>query len=426
VDRLRVAAHAGGSEGIERRRLRIGFVPLADCAPLVFAKERGHFRRHGLEVELSREVSWASLRDKVAAGALDAAQMLAPMPFAAALGLGGLELPICTGHSLGLGGNAITVSEALYRRLADTDPEALATRPVCATALRDLIERDRDAGLPALRFGIVFPYSTHDLELRYWLASAGIDPDRDMSLRVVAPPLMVQRLEEGHLDGYCVGEPWNALAAARGSGRVLVTKHEIWNHSPEKVFGVAEPWLERHPATHRALLRALIEAAAEIDEPERQLEVAHVLAGESFVDAPVEVLHRSLSAVARGAGPIFHRNAANHPWVSHAMWLLSQMVRWGYIEKPIDLRALARRVYRPDLHREAAADLGLAAPLVDEKVEGAHGAAWLLDEASAPIAMGPDRFFDGLRFDPEEIVEYVERFAISSLRVRVDELAEMN
>ena len=261
----------------------------------MFAKERGHFRRHGLEVELSREVSWATLRDKVAAGALDAAQMLAPMPFAAALGLGGLELPICTGHSLDLDGNAITVSEALYRRLADADPEALATRPVTAAALRELIERDRAAGRPPLRFGIVFPYSTHDLELRYWLASAGIDPDRDVSLRVVAPPFMVQRLEEGHLDGYCVGEPWNALAAARGSGRTLVTKHEIWNHSPEKVLGVAEEWLERHPATHRAMLRALLEAAVEIDDPERRLEVAHVIAGESFVDAPVDVVHRSLA-----------------------------------------------------------------------------------------------------------------------------------
>ena len=424
--RLRSAAHAGGSEGIEKRSLRIGFVPLADCAPLVFAKERGHFRRHGLEVELSREVSWASLRDKVAAGALDAAQMLAPMPFAAALGLGGLELPICTGHCLGLGGNAITVSEALYRRLADADPEALATRPVTASALRELVARDRAAGRPPLRFGIVFPYSTHDLELRYWLASAGIDPDRDVSLRVVAPPLMVERLEAGHLDGYCVGEPWNALAAARGSGRALVTKHEIWNHSPEKVLGVAEAWLERHPATHRALLRALLEAAVEIDDPERRLEVAHVIAGESFVDAPVEVVHRSLAPFGRGAGPVFYRNAATHPWISHATWLLSQMVRWGYIEKPIDLRALARRVYRPDLQREAAADLGLPAPLVDEKVEGAHGSTWLLEEASAPIAMGPDRFCDGLRFDPEQVVDYLERFAISALRVRVDELAEIN
>jgi nitrate/nitrite transport system substrate-binding protein len=425
--RLRISAHSGGHEGIEKRRLRIGFVPLADCAPLVFAKERGHFRRHGLEVELSREVSWATLRDKVATGALDAAQMLAPMPFASTLGLGGLALPICTGLSLDLDGNAITVSEALFRRLAATDPEAQSDRPVRATALRNVIEQDRDAGRPPLRFGVVFPHSTHDLELRYWLASAGIDPDRDVSLRVVPPPFMVARLEEGQLDGYCVGEPWNTLAAHRGSGRTLVTKHEIWNHSPEKVLGVSEEWLERNPATHRAMLGAVLEAAVEVDPPERRLEVAHVIAGESFVDAPVDVLYRSLATVGgAGTAPVFHRNAATHPWTSQAAWLLTQMLRWGYVEKPIDVRALARRVYRPDLHREAAADVGLAAPLVDEKVEGVHDGSWILEEATSPIEMGPDRFFDGLRFDPEQIIGYLESFAISSLRVRIDELADLN
>jgi two-component system, oxyanion-binding sensor len=425
--RIQIGAYAGGSEGIEKRRVRIGFVPLADCAPLVFAKERGHFRRHGLEVELSRETSWATVRDKVAAGALDAAQMLAPMPFASTLGLGSMELPLCTGQSLGLGGNAITVSEVLYRRLADADPDALIGRPLHATALRAVVEQDRETGRPPLRFGIVFPYSTHDLALRYWLASADIDPDRDVSLRVVAPPFMVQRLEEGHLDGYCVGEPWNTLAAARRSGRTLVTQHEIWNHSPDKVLAVSENWLESHPATYRAMLGAVLEAAAYVDDPERRLEVAHVLAGESFVGVPVDVLHRSLSAVGpAGAAPIFHRSAATHPWISHAAWLLLQMLRWGYVEKPIDVRAIARRVYRPDLHREAAADVGLPAPLVDEKTEGRHSGAWLLEEASTPIAMGPDRFFDGLRFDPERIAEYLESFAISSMRVRIDELAESN
>jgi nitrate/nitrite transport system substrate-binding protein len=433
-ERVRARAHAGGSEGIEQRRLRIGFVPLADCAPLVFAKERGHFRRHGLEVELSREVSWATLRDRVATGALDAAQMLAPMPFASTLGLGGIALPMCTGQSLGLCGNAVTVSSELYERLAAADPEALSTRPVRATPLRRLIARDRDAGRPPLRFGVVFPHSCHNLELRYWLASAGIDPDLDVSLRVVPPPFMVTHLEQGRLDGYCVGEPWNALAALRGSGRQLVTKHEIWNHSPEKVLGVTEEWLERNPRTHRALLGALLEAAVEVDAPERKLEVAHVLAGESFVDAPVDALRSSLDGPrasasqeeAPCAAPIFHRNAATHPWVSHGAWLLTQMLRWDYIEKAIDVRALARRVYRPDLHREAAADVGLPAPRVDEKVEGAHAEPWVLTAATAPIAMGADQFFDGVGFDPARVLDYLASFPVSSLRVRLDELAAHN
>jgi nitrate/nitrite transport system substrate-binding protein len=360
--------------------------------------------------------------------------MLAPMPFASTLGLGGFTLPMCTGQSLGLGGNAITVSNRLYERLRAADPDALAARPVRATALRGLIERDREEGRPALRFGIVFAHSCHDLELRYWLASAGIDPDRDVSLRVVPPPFMVAHLEQGRLDGYCVGEPWNALAALRRIGHTLVTVNEIWNHAPEKVIGVTEEWLDRNPRTHRAMLGALLEAAVEIDAPERKLEVAHVLAGESFVDAPVDSLHRSLyepgaspggGAIASSA-PIFHRSAATHPWVSHAAWLLSQMLRWGYIEKAIDVRELARRVYRPELHREAAADVGLPAPHVDEKVEGTHAGPWLLTQASAPIAMGGDRFFDGVEFDPARVADYLTSFAVSSLRVRIDELAQLN
>jgi nitrate/nitrite transport system substrate-binding protein len=264
---------------------------------------------------------------------------------------------------------------------------------VCATALRDLIERDRAAGRPPLRFGIVFPYSTHDLELRYWLASAGIDPDRDVSLRVVAPPLDGAAPRAGPSRRLLRRRAVECARDARGCGRTLVTKHEIWNHSPEKVLGVAEAWLERHPGHPPRAACARCSRRREIDEARAPLEVAHVLAGESFVDAP------SRCSSARSRGRLAARAdlppQRRHPSRGSRTrsWLLSQMVRWGYIEKPIDLRATRARVYRPDLHREAAADLGLAAPLVDEKVEGSHGSAWMLEEASAPIAMGPDRFF---------------------------------
>ena len=427
-------AWAAGSEGIEKRHLRIGFIPLTDCAPLVFAKERGYFRRHGLEVELSREMSWASIRDKVAAGVLDAAQMLAPMPLSVTLGLGGVSAPFCTGLNLDLNGNAVTLSRALWERLEARAPEELTRSPRRADGLKLLIDEDRDAGRPPLRFGIVFPASSHELELRYWLAAAGIDPDRDVELRVVPPPFMADRLEEGILDGYCVGEPWNTLAWARGVGRPFVTKHDIWNHSPEKVLGVSASWLDAHPNSHRALLGALLEAGHAIDPAERRQEVAHVIAGESFVGAPVEVVSRSLirgldDSVGSKGDPdfhVFHRNAAAHPWKSHGLWFLTQMLRWGFIEKPIRLQRVVDEVYRPDLHREAAADVGLPAPFINGKVEGRNNGPWVLDEASAPIAMGPDRFFDGQRFDPDEAVSYLEGFAVSSMRVRIDELLEHN
>lgn len=433
-DQLRARAHAGGGEGIEKRRLRIGFVPLTDCAPIVIAKERGWFRAQGLEVELSREVSWASVRDKVAAGVLDAAQMLAPMTFSTTLGLGGLPTPMCTGLSLDLNGNAITLSRALFERLREIAPEEIARRPRRANALARVISEGRRSGRAPLRFGVVFPASSHDLELRYWLASGGVDPDRDVELRVVAPSLMVECLEDGTLDGYCVGEPWNRLAWARGVGVPVIHKHELWNYSPEKVLGVARPWLDRHPNTHRALLRALLEAGRAIDASESRAEVAHVVAGESYVDAPSSIVGHSLGFGLGVSGAVdaartfhvFHRNAAAHPWKSHALWILSQMLRWGFIEKPIDLRALVDEVYLPDLHREAAADLGFAAPLCDEKQEGVHTEPWTLSEATAPIAMGPDLFFDRMRFDPRDVVSYLESFAISSMRVRVDELAAVN
>ena len=427
--------YAGAGDGLEKQRLSIGFVPLCDCATVVIAKERGFFRKHGLEVTLSRESSWATLRDKLIAGALDAAPMLAPMPLAATLGLGGPSLRFRTGLALSLNGNAITVSRSLYASIAN----ALGTNPAgpaeAGRALARVIRDRREQGLSPLRFGIVFPYSSHDLELRYWLAASGIDPGRDVQLHVVPPPFMVERLEGDALDGYCVGEPWNAVAALRGSGRVLVTKHQIWNHSPEKVLGVAEPWLDRHPQTHRAMLRALLEAAHFADDPDNRLEVAHVVCGESFVDAPVAAVRRSLCGSEPGESedtvtnanlPLFHAKAASHPWVSHGVWFLGQMLRWGYIEKAISAREVAADVYRPDLHRQAASDLGMVAPVADEKPEGLHDGDWQLENEGAPIPMGSDRFFDGESFSAGSLISYLEGVALSTMRVRLDELAERN
>ncbi|MEM7410485.1 MAG: CmpA/NrtA family ABC transporter substrate-binding protein [Myxococcota bacterium] len=429
-DPVQTRIHAAGSEGIEKPRLQIGFIPLADCAPLVIAKERGFFRKHGLDVTLSRESSWASLRDKVVAGALDAAPMLAPMPLAAALGLGSPSVTLCTGLSLSLNGNAITVSADLHARLRAELGTAPQDPALAGATLARLIAADRERGRPPLRFGVVFPYSSHDLELRYWLAAAGIDPTHDVRLRVVPPPFMVDHLERDEIDGYCVGEPWNAVAAQRGSGHTLVTKHQIWNHSPEKLLGVSEPWLERHPNTHLALLRALLEAACWADATEHRQEVSYVLCGESFVDAPGDAVQRSLCGDRSGAAepnlPVFYRNAATHPWVSHGVWLLGQMLRWGYIEKPFCVRDVAESVYRPEWHRRAASDLGLPAPLEDDKTEGGHPAPWALEASTEAIAMGPDLFFDGLRFDPNDWLAYLEALPTSALRVRLDELADRN
>ena len=245
--------------GLEQRRVRLGFIPLADCAVLIAAQEQGFFARHGLAVQLVREPSWANIRDKVDSGALDGAHMLAPMVLAAGRDVSGAGVrPLVTAFSLGLNGNAITVSRALHARMSEADPAAMAEQPCTARALRAVIAADRRAGRAPLTFATVFTFSAHDLQLRDWLCAVGIDPDRDVRLVVIPPPQMADHLEAGLIDGYCVGEPWNSQAVARGIGCIVISGYEFWNNAPEKVLGVTRDWAEAHPRTHLTLLMALL------------------------------------------------------------------------------------------------------------------------------------------------------------------------
>lgn len=401
------------SRDLEKTAVSLGFIPLTDCAPLVIAKELGYFERQGLEVTLSKETSWANIRDKVSIGVLDGAQMLAPMPLAATAGLGPMAKPMVTALSLDLNGNAITVSNALHERLCEADPVAMAERPVTARALKALIDEARAAGRPPLTFAVVFPFSTHNYQLRYWMAAAGIDPDRDVRLVVVPPPQMVGSLARGEVDGYCVGEPWNGAAVRAGLGRTLITSYEIWNNNPEKVLGVTAEWAEQNPNTHRALIAALLEAGRWLDRPENRLAVVATIAPSVYVNAPRDVVALSMTGTYQYAPDepprtlpdfnVFHRYAANFPWRSHGVWFATQMVRWGQLPADTDVRALAHAVYRPDRYREAAEPLGFAVPGLDEKTEGRHADGWRLND----IAMGADRFFDGLTFDPTRPAQYL-------------------
>jgi ABC-type nitrate/sulfonate/bicarbonate transport system substrate-binding protein len=403
---------------VNRHTIRLGFIPLTDCAPLVIAQEKGWFRKHGLAVELVREPSWANIRDKVALGLLDGGHMLAPMPLAATLGLGGLNRAIITALSLDLNGSAITISKALWQQMRLVDPQAGATPLAGATALRGVIERRRAQAAPPLVFAAVFPYSMHNYLLRYWLAAGGIDPDADIRLVFVPPPLMVDNLAARRIDGFSVGEPWNHRAVDLGIGRIAAASSEIWSNHPEKVLGVSADWARRNPETHAALIAAIIEAGRWLDEPANRAEAARIIAAAPFVNAPEEIVALSLTGRLKPGDDepvqalpsfnIFHRCAANFPWVSHAEWMLLQMVRWGQVEADIDIPAVAARVYRPDLYRKAALAQGLACPAVDRKSEGTHAAPWTLSggtssEASVPIAMGPDSFIDGATFDPAAI-----------------------
>jgi nitrate/nitrite transport system substrate-binding protein len=416
--------------------LRLGFIPLSDCAVLAVAESKGFFRRHEVDVVLRREISWANIRDKLAAGALDAAQMLAGMPLASAVGIDPVAAPTVTAFSLDLNGNAITVSNTLWARMMEADPDCMASRPVTAAALRRVIEEDRRRRQPPLRFAVVYPFATHNYELRYWLGAAGIDPDNDLRLSVVPPPAMVEALARGAIDGFCVGEPWNSLAVHRGLGCVVATKYEIWNNSPEKVLAVPRSFPERRPELHRALLRALLEAAAWTDVPENRPEVARILADVRYVGGSAGLLAGSLSgrlalgppgkAISLPDFHVFHRYAANFPWTSHGMWLLTQMLRWGQLTSPVDVLATARRVYRPDLYREAAHDLGIAAPEIDLKSEGEHASGWSLETSGGPIPMGSDRFFDGGVFHPGEVMAYLAGCGVRAAELNLDALAAAN
>ena len=403
---------------VERPRLKLGFIALNDCAPLVMAKEAGFFAAEGLDVTLSRESSWAAIRDKVALGLLDGAQMLAGMPIASTLGVGAAPHAMVTAVSLGLNGNAITVSNALYERMEALDPQAAAARPCSAQALRQVIEADREAGLAPLTFGMVHPTSAHNYQLRYWLAAGGIDPDRDVRLIVVPPARMVANLQAGRLAGYCVGEPWNQMAVRAGLGRALITGYEIWNNAPAKVLGVTREWAEAYPRTHRALVRAVVRTAAWLDSHENREFAADTIAAPEYVGAPAEVIRRTLSGrfcYQPGAAPrpapyfnVFHRHAATFTWRSHAMWFIAQMLRWGQIGEAVDIAATADCIYRPDIYRAAVEPLGVACPAADHKTEGAHEGPWSLQASGGgSIAMASDRFLDHAIFDPSAVMAYL-------------------
>ncbi|RAU23331.1 nitrate ABC transporter [Paramagnetospirillum kuznetsovii] len=385
---------------LEKTRLKLGIVPLVDAAPLVVAKERGFFSEVGLDVELSRESSWASIRDKVAVGALDGAQMLAPQPLSMTLGLSPIKVPMVAGMALNLGGNTITLANALWERMEKADPDSMAKRPIDARALKAVIDKDKADGAPIMTFATVYSFSSHAAELRLWLESAGIDTECDVRLVVVPPPQMISYLSAGNISGYCVGEPWGSLAMRMGLGRVAATSGDIFAGRLEKVFAVTRDWADHHSETHAAILEALLGAARWCDE--NRCELAELLAQPQYLNVPVDAVMAPL--LGEGGLPkdliTFHGGAANFPWRSQAMWFLESMKRHGQVPVGTDSRAHADAVFRPDLYRVAAQALGLPVPLVDYKTEGEHDQPWTLLRATRPIQMGPDRLLGGGVFDP--------------------------
>lgn len=395
---------------LEKSRLTLGFIALADCAPLVAAAELGFFAEQGLAIRLERQASWAAIRDNVAIGRLDGAQMLAGLPLAATLGHGTAPVPMITALALGANGNSICLDAGLWQRMVGFDPDLAQGGPTSAAALARVVAADREAGLAPMTFAMVHPASSHNYQLRYWLASAGIDPDRDVRLIVVPPARMLANLRAGRIAGYCVGAPWSEAAVAEGIGHVPITGHELWNNAPEKVFGVARDWAEAYPNTHRAVLRALLKACVWLDEPDHRGRIAARVADAAHVDCDRSQLAAVYAGrIRRGRDAeledhpdhlVFARHQSNFPWRSHAIWFLRQMQRWGQLHPAADVHAVAEAVYRPDIYRAVCAELECTAPAADYKSEGWHTEAWSDAAFGAGIVLGPDRFFDGTTFDP--------------------------
>ena len=369
---------------LERPRIRVGFIPIIDCAAIVLAEELGAYERQGLEVEIVREVSWANVRDRLALGKLDASHILAPLPLALTLGIDSVRVPLVNAMTLQVNGNALTLSTALWQEMEEAAPELVAQDgPLDARALAAAVARRKATGAKPVVLASVFPYSAQNYMVRLWLSSAGLDPDRDVRLVTVPPPHTVAYLSGGAIDGYCVGEPWNQQAQALGIGRIALTGPDIWTGMPEKVLGCTESFAANHPNTLRALIRALIEACLWLDEPANRPEAARILSNPRYLNMPAEVMARTLER------PDFHRfqrDFANFPWRSHADWFLGQMVRWNQAPADIDIKAVADRVYRTDLYRAAARDMGVACPEADRLPPGGHGEplASSLDSDSAP------------------------------------------
>lgn len=399
-----------------KREIRAGFMPLLDCAPLIVAATRGFAEEEGFDLVISRETSWATVRDRLAVRHLDVAHMLAPMPIAANLRIGPLASPLLVPMSLGFGGNTVTVSRAVWDELAQHGAPADLDAAGTAKAMAALVAARKAKARERLVLGIVHPHSAHHYELAYWLAAAGVMPGRDVELIVVPPSLSAAALAAGQIDGFCAGEPWGSIAVAQGVGVILTTKAHIWRSSPEKVLGVRTEWAEADPERLDALVRAVYRAAIWCDEPANRDELAELLARPEHIGQPVDWLRpgltRQLTAPdgSQHAVPdllTFAARAATFPWISHALWFYTQMVRWHQAPLSAEALAIAAATYRPDLYRRALKPLGAVLPSSNSKIEGALRTETPAGSATGRLSLGPDGFFDGRVFDPEEATAYL-------------------
>lgn len=416
----------------EKEELKFGFIKLTDMAPLAVAYEKGFFEDEGLYVTLEAQANWKVLLDRVIDGQLDGAHMLAGQPLGATIGFG-TQSHIVTAFSMDLNGNGITVSNEVWEQMEAHIPQenGKPVHPIKADYLKPVVEQYRSQGKP-FKMGMVFPVSTHNYELRYWLAAGGIHPgfyaphkgdtsgqiDAQALLSVTPPPQMPATMEAGTIYGYCVGEPWNQQAVFKGIGVPVITDYEIWKNNPEKVFGVSKAWADENPNTHIRVVKAMIRAAMWLDENNNanRPEAVKILAKSSYVGADAEVIANSMTGTFEyEKGDIrevpdfnvFFRYNATYPYYSDAIWYLTQMRRWGQIAEPKSddwFMETAKKVYRPDIYAKAAKAL---------IKEGKASAADFPDfESESGFKPPQTEFIDDVVYDGTQPNAYLDKLTI--------------
>ena len=413
---------------IEKPQLTFGFIKLTDMAPLAIAKELGYFEDEGLFVTIEAQSNWKNVLDRVIDGQLDGSHMLAGQPIAAGAGFG-RQAELITPFSMDLNGNGITVSNDVWSKMkphVPMDGRGKPVHPIKAEAIKPVIEEYKADG-KAFKMGMVFPVSTHNYEIRYWLAAAGIHPgmytanniqgqvDADVLLSVTPPPQMPATLEAGTIYGYCVGEPWNQQAVFKGIGVPVTTNTDIWKNNPEKVFVIRKDFAEKYPNTTTAITKALIRAGKWLDEPGNRPKAVGILSMPDYVGADSVVIANSMTGTFefekgdKRAMPdfnVFYRHNATYPFYSDGIWFLTQMRRWGQIpeSKPADwYDTTIKDIYRPDLWKKAAQAL-----VKDGKIPASD------IPATDGYKAATTDFIDGTKYDGKDPLGYINSFKIGN------------
>jgi|TARA_R110002124_G_scaffold237899_3_gene403178 ABC-type nitrate/sulfonate/bicarbonate transport system substrate-binding protein len=396
-------------------QMNIGFLPLVDAALPILAQEHGFAEEQGLHLNFIRDVSWASVLDRLLYGHTDAAHLLAPLAIATTLGRGRPAKPLAVPFILGLNGNAITMSHALADKVA---PAGTLGDPVAVGEKLRAEIAERAAAGARVRLGVVHRYSGHNYKLRYWLAQCGIEPDTDVDIVTIAPPFAADALANAEVDGICVGEPWNSVAVERGVGRIVLVTAQIWRRGVEKVLAMSAEKLDDDRDKIERLVRALHFAGKHFIDPENWDANAAILARREYLDGSAKLINRAISdriMLTAGSQPIDvpdfmfqYREAANFPWNSQAAWLYSQMLRWDHLEYSAEDQLRAEQVFRPNVYRTALKGLDTPMPGANAKLEGSVTGSLPVGSTQGRLTLGANPFFDGRVFDPTEVEKYLD------------------